>query len=91
MNLHPLIVDVEVVKAKSHGWKIKHPGCLEIHHKEPESRDANEYIIRTLAEAIGTNHSHIHLVHGVESPMKKIKISKDMTWEQLVDKLGIKD
>lgn len=91
MSLHPLIVEIEVVKDHNHhGWSIKHNGCLKIHHKEPESRDANEYVVRTLAEALGMNHSHIHLVHGVESPLKKVKIGKDITWEQLVEVLGAK-
>lgn len=90
MSLHPLIIDIDVVKEKLHGWSIKHNGCLKVHHKAPESRDANEFVLRTLAEAIGMNHSHIHLVHGVESPIKKVKIGKDITWEQLVNILEAK-
>ena len=90
MELHPFLVDIEVVKDPQHGWSIKHHGCLKVHHKEPESRDANEFVIRTLAEALHMNHSHIHLVHGVEGQLKKIKIGKDITWEQLVEILGAK-
>ena len=49
MALHPLIIDVDVVREQGHnGWFIEPSGRFRIHHKEPESRDANEYLINII-------------------------------------------
>lgn len=88
MALHPLIIDVEVVKEPgSHAWFIEPSGRLKVHHKEPASRDANEFITKTLAEKININHSYITVIHGVEDPIKRIKIGHDITKDKLLELL----
>ena len=85
MALHPLIIDVDVVKDQGHnGWFIEPSGRFRIHHKEPESRAANEFLIKLLAEKLHVSHSHITIVHGVEERIKRIKIGKDITREEII-------
>lgn len=85
MALHPLVIDVDVVKAPGHhGWSIEPSGRFRIHHKEPESRDANEFLIKLLSEKLHVSHSHITIVHGAEERVKRIKIGKDITREELI-------
>jgi len=85
MALHPLVIDVDVVRDQGHnGWSIEPSGRFKIHHKEPESRDANQFLINLLAEKLHLSHSHITIVHGVEERIKRIKIGKDITREELI-------
>jgi uncharacterized protein YggU (UPF0235/DUF167 family) len=85
MALHPLIVDINVVADQGHnGWAVEPSGHFRVHHKEPESRDANEFLIKTLAEKLHIPNSHITIVHGVEENLKRIKIGKDITKQELI-------
>jgi hypothetical protein len=89
MALHPLVIDIHVVKeGVGSDWFIEPSGSLRIHHKEPESRDANEFIIKTLAEALGISLSKITIVRGEEERIKRVKIGKDVTKDQLIEVLG---
>jgi uncharacterized protein YggU (UPF0235/DUF167 family) len=88
MALHPLIIDIDVVKDQGYnGWAVEPSGQFRVHHKEPESRDANEFLIKTLAEKLHISHSHITIVHGDEEHVKRIKIGKDITKQELIDVL----
>jgi uncharacterized protein YggU (UPF0235/DUF167 family) len=88
MVAYPLVIDIHVVKeVASHHWFIEPSGSLRIHHKEPESRDANEFIIKTLAETLGMPLSKITIINGVEQNIKRVKIGKDITKEQLIKAL----
>jgi uncharacterized protein YggU (UPF0235/DUF167 family) len=92
MALHPLVIDINVVKDQGHnGWFLEASGHFRIHHKEPESRAANEFIIKELAEKLHVPHSHITIVHGVEERVKRVKIGKDVTKEDLVVALDAKE
>ncbi len=89
MALHPLVIDIHVVKeGVGSDWFIEPSGALRVHHKEPESRDANEFIIKTLAEVLGVSLSKITVVHGEEERIKRVKIGKDVTKDQLIEVLG---
>lgn len=88
MALHPLIIDIDVVKDHGHnGWTVEPSGHFRVHHKEPESRDANEFLIKTLAEKLHVPNSHITIIHGGEERIKRIKIGKDVTKQELIDAL----
>ena len=88
MALHPLIIDVEVVKDQGHnGWTVEPSGHFRVHHKEPQSRAANEFVIKALAEALHMSHGSITIVHGAEERVKRIKIGKDVTKQELIDAL----
>jgi uncharacterized protein YggU (UPF0235/DUF167 family) len=92
MALHPLIIDVDVVREQGHnGWTLEPSGRFRVHHKEPESRAANEFLIKTLAEKLHVPNSHITIVHGVEERIKRIKIGKDVTKEELIIALDAKE
>jgi uncharacterized protein YggU (UPF0235/DUF167 family) len=91
MALHPLIIFVEVTPEHGYkGWHLLPGNKLKTYHKEPESRDANEYLMKTLAETLGISHSHITLIKGVETRFKEIKIGKDVTFEALCEALQVK-
>lgn len=90
MALHPLIIKVEVTPTQGqHGWWIEHGEHLKTHHKAPESRDANEHIINTIAKALGISHSHITLLKGFETRFKEVRIGADVTREELLKKLNV--
>lgn len=92
MALHPLIIDIEVIKEPgSHTWFIEPSGRLKVYHHEPESRDTNEFIIKTLAEKMKINHSYITIIHGAENHIKRIKIGHNITKEQLLELLDAKE
>ena len=90
MEIRPLVIDVHVRKEQQkHHWEITPSGALQVHHKEPESRDANQYLIKTIAEALGISHGHITIVHGDESGIKRLKIGgKTVTFNELMTTLG---
>lgn len=90
MALHPLIIKVEVTPTKGrHGWWIEHNEHIITHHNAPESRDANEYIINTIAQALGIPHSHITILKGFETRFKEVRIGADVTREELYKKLNV--
>jgi uncharacterized protein YggU (UPF0235/DUF167 family) len=92
MALHPLVIDIDVVRDQgNNGWTVEPSGRFRVHHKEPESRDANEFLIKTLAEKLHVPHSHITIVHGVEERVKRVKIGKDITKEELIVVLDAKE
>lgn len=64
---------------------------LVCHHKEPDdSKTVNTDIITSLAQALGINHSKVHIVMGVEARHKRIKISEEKaTYQELLKKLGV--
>lgn len=91
MALHPLIIYVEVTPEQGYkGWHLLPGNKLKTYHKEPESRDTNEYLIKTLAESLGISHSHITIIKGIETRFKEIKIGQDVTIEALCEALGVK-
>jgi uncharacterized protein YggU (UPF0235/DUF167 family) len=90
--MNPLIVDIEVVREQGHnGWFVQPSGRLQVHHKEPESRDANEFVMRALAEKLHISHGHVTIVHGVENHIKRFKIGMDVTKEKLIEILEAKE
>ncbi len=89
MEVRPLVIDIDVRKdQQKHHWEITPSGSLQIHHKEPESRDANQFVINTIAVALGISHDHITILHGVELGKKRVKINKTFTFEELANILG---
>ena len=91
MALHPLVIDVDVVKEVGNGWAVEPSGRLRVHHKEPESRAANEFLIKALAEKLGVSSSHITIIRGVEERIKRVRIGKDVTKQELIDVLGAQE
>jgi uncharacterized protein YggU (UPF0235/DUF167 family) len=90
MVLHPLIINIEVSPTQGHhGWWIERGEHIKTYHKEPESRDADEYVIKTIAEALHVPNSHITILKGVESRFKEVRIGGDFTREQLLEKLNV--
>ncbi len=91
MALHPLIINIEVTPDKQYkGWYLEPGNKLKTYHKEPESRDANEYVLKTIAESLSLPHSHLTLLKGFETRFKEVKIGKDVTFDQLLEALNVK-
>jgi uncharacterized protein YggU (UPF0235/DUF167 family) len=64
---------------------------LVCHHKEPDdSKTVNTDIINIVSQALGINHSKVHIVAGTEDRKKRVKISEvNATYQQLLEKLGV--
>jgi len=87
----PLIIEVKAVpRAGRHGWSLDKGGKLKVHLKSaPEGYAANKELIKSLAEAVRISQSKVEIVAGVESRNKRIKIGTDITFDQLLQALGI--
>ena len=85
MALQPLVVNIEVIPEphKISGWVRDWADVLKVHHKKPESRDANQFLIKTLSEKLGISLSRITIIKGAENRFKEVKIGKDITLEEL--------
>jgi len=55
----------------------------------PEKGKANKELIKLFADALSLARNQVEIVSGLTSRTKRIKIASDITWEQLLDKLGI--
>jgi uncharacterized protein YggU (UPF0235/DUF167 family) len=92
MALHPLVVDIEMISEPGclSGWVLDVSGILKLYHKAPESREANEFIIKTFAEKLNIPRSRVILLKGFSNRFKKFKIGKDITLEELCKVLDAK-
>lgn len=72
------------------GWTIDKSGNLKCYVKSPAERGkANEELIKSLSKALGISQSMISISSGVQSRKKRIKIDVDMTFNKLLELLGI--
>jgi uncharacterized protein (TIGR00251 family) len=87
----PLLIEIKAApQSGRHEWSLDSAGRLKVHLKNPaEDHKANHEIIKSLAEAVGIPQSKVEIVSGIESRNKKVKIGADITFEQLLEKLGL--
>lgn len=91
MENHPFVVEIEVVSEKNHhSWWLDGAGRLKTYDANPESRETDRLIAKTLAEKLGINHSKVTLVQGEEKRVKRFKIGGNTTLEQLIAALDAK-
>lgn len=87
----PFIFDVKVVpRSGKKGFKLDKQGRLKCYLKSaPERGQANKELIKLIAKALGITQAETEIVAGATSRTKKIKISRDLTFAQLLAELGI--
>ena len=85
------IFDVKVFPASGRkGWSIDKTGNLKCYLKSPaEQGKANEELIKSLAKALGITQDMISIASGAQSRKKRIKIDVEMTFNELLEHLGI--
>jgi len=72
------------------GWFVDKTGNLKCYLKSPaEQGKANEELIKSLSKALGIPQDMISIAAGVQSRKKRIKIDIEMTYNALLEHLGI--
>ena len=87
----PFIFDVKVTPSSSKkGWSIDKSGHLKCHVKSPaEDGKANAELIKSLSKSLDVPSYMISIVSGEHSRNKRIKIDIEMTFNKLLEMLGI--
>lgn len=86
-----LIVDVKVTPNSSKkGWSIDKMGGLKCYVKSPaEQGKANDELIKSLSKALGIPQDMVSITAGKHSTKKRIRIDVEMTYNHLLELLGI--
>ena|SRR5579872_64814 len=86
-----LIFEVKVVPgAGKSDWKLDKSGKLKCYVKsQAEQGKANAELIKNLAKLVHRTQNDISIVAGAQSRNKKIKIEIDISYERLLELLGI--
>jgi uncharacterized protein len=72
------------------GWVIDKSGTLKCYLKSPaEQGKANNELIKGLAKALGVTQNLVSIVSGATSQKKRIKVDMEITFNQLLELLGI--
>lgn len=85
------IFDVKVFPSSGRkGWSIDKTGNLKCHLKSPaEQGKANEELIKSLSKALHIPQDMISISSGAQSRKKRIKLDVEMTFNRLLELLGI--
>ena len=86
-----LMITIKVVpKSGKPRWKLEPSGQLKCYLKNPaEKGRANAELIKRLAKALGLAADGVVLVSGATSRTKLIKLITDLTYDQVLEALGI--
>ena len=86
-----LVIEVKVVPSSGRSqWLLDKSGMLKCYLKNPPERGlANDELVKTLAKALGIPQAEILIIVGAASRTKKIKISRELTRDQVLAALGI--
>ncbi len=86
-----LVFDVKVVpRSGCFGWAINKTGQLKCYLKSsPEKGKANKELIKSVAKALGISSDMVTIIVGKTGRKKKIKIDIEMTFNMLLESLGI--
>jgi len=87
----PLIFDVKVVPSSGRNqWKLEKSGTLKCFLKSPPERGlANKELIKILSKALSVPQSDVIIISGGTSRNKRIKISVEMTFDELLTLLQV--
>lgn len=82
----PLVIDVKVVPGSGQQkCIIDKSGKLKCYLKSPAEKGlANKELIKFFATTLGLTQDSIEIVIGLTNPKKKIRINKNMTFEELL-------
>ena len=85
------IFEVKVTPGSSKkGWSLDKSGTLKCHVKSPaEDGKANAELIKSLSKALDIPQYMISIVSGQQSRTKRIKVDVEMTYNKLLELLGI--
>lgn len=86
-----LICEIKVAPGSGKSeCKLDKNNMLKCYVKSPaENGKANKELIKMLAKSIGVTQDEVSIVSGETSRNKRIRIDRDITFEQLLLKLGI--
>lgn len=86
-----LIINIKVVPSSGRTkWVLDKSNILKGYLKSPAQQGkANDEIIKTLANTLRLTQKEIQIVAGITSRNKKIKINSNITFEQILQALGI--
>lgn len=86
-----LIFDVKVIPSSGkNDWVLNKEGQLKCYLKSPpENGLANKELIKIIAKQLHIPQQEVSIIAGKTSRRKKIQIQQDLTYEQLLHKLGI--
>lgn len=84
------IIDIKVVpSAGKTGWALDKSGTLKCYLKSPpEKGKANIELVKTVAKALGVPQDKVHLIGGLASRSKRLKIDLAMSYDQFLQILG---
>ena len=87
----PFTFDVKVTpNSTKKGWVMDKSGNLKCYLKNPpEQGKANSELIKSLSKIVGISPSMISIVSGAQSRKKKIRLDIDITYNKLLELLGI--
>ncbi|HSC25167.1 MAG TPA: DUF167 domain-containing protein [Candidatus Babeliales bacterium] len=85
------IFDVKVFPgSKKRGWFLDKTGNLKCYLKNvAEHGKANDELIKNLSKALGVSLDMISISSGMQSRKKRIKIDIEMSYNKLLELLGI--
>jgi len=86
-----LTVSLKVVPSSGrNAWMLDTSGHLKCYLKNPpEKGKANKELITLLAQALDIPKSDVEIIGGLASRKKRLKINLDISFDELVQKLGI--
>jgi len=86
-----LIIDIKVVpNAGKQQWVLDKQGKLKCYLKSPPERGlANNELMKMLAKELGITQQEVSLVAGHASRTKKIRIERELSFEQVLALIGI--
>jgi uncharacterized protein len=86
-----IIIEVSVVPNS-----VKSGACLDASNKlkiylrsVPEGGKANHELIKFFAQALGTTQQAISVVSGVTARRKRVKIELPLTYDDIINRLGL--
>lgn len=86
-----LVVEIKVVPSSGRQqWIVDKGGALKCYLKSPPERGlANAELITILAKALGIPKNDLTILLGATGRKKTVKINKALTFNELVQRLGI--
>lgn len=87
----PLIIEIKVSPSSGRcAWKIDKSGVLKAYLKSPPERGlANNELIKELARVLKVPMNEITIISGQTSRNKRMRINREISYEQLLSALGI--
>jgi uncharacterized protein len=86
-----LIIDIKVVPNSGKlQYVLDKSGILKCYLKsQPEGGKANAELIKFLAKELGMPQDKVSIISGLSSRNKRVKIDRALTFQALLDELGI--